>query len=177
MRFVRRAVADWAVSMAGASWRYSATVLPSKMHSNYWQFKLLLFYHNIFRNLILFQFLGIINSWMKYQIYHFLFFLIHVCSGEGPLNIRSRPTGGSRPIVWEILLQKVLERFYWSNVKTDVEEWYKSCDTCCTRKGPIRRGFTPSQRLFSREHRLLDSYSSVRMYLLRLRTPSKIYLG
>ncbi|GFV21325.1 hypothetical protein TNCV_2370821 [Trichonephila clavipes] len=32
--------------------------------------------------------------------------------------------------------QKIQERFYWNNVRSDVEKWYRTCDPCASRKGP-----------------------------------------
>ena len=49
-------------------------------------FIITLFYDNIFCNLRISKFIGIINSWMKYQIYHFLYFFRVICSGESPLR-------------------------------------------------------------------------------------------
>ena len=31
-------------------------------------------------------------------------------------------------------LQRLRERFFWPNMSVDVRQWYKSCETCCTRK-------------------------------------------
>ncbi|GFV21185.1 retrovirus-related Pol polyprotein from transposon 297 [Trichonephila clavipes] len=36
-------------------------------------------------------------------------------------------------------LQKVRERFYWNNVRSDVEKCCRICDPCASRKGPRKR--------------------------------------
>ncbi|GFV82415.1 retrovirus-related Pol polyprotein from transposon 412 [Trichonephila clavipes] len=36
-------------------------------------------------------------------------------------------------------LQKVRERFYWNNVRSDVEKCCRTCDPCAARKGPRKR--------------------------------------
>ncbi|GFX04741.1 retrovirus-related Pol polyprotein from transposon 412 [Trichonephila clavipes] len=36
-------------------------------------------------------------------------------------------------------IQKVRERFYWNNVRRDVEKWCHICDPCAVRKGPRKR--------------------------------------
>ncbi|GFT06035.1 retrovirus-related Pol polyprotein from transposon 412 [Trichonephila clavipes] len=36
-------------------------------------------------------------------------------------------------------LQKVRERFYWNNVRSDVEKYCRTCDPCAARKGPRKR--------------------------------------
>ncbi|GFW88509.1 retrovirus-related Pol polyprotein from transposon 412 [Trichonephila clavipes] len=36
-------------------------------------------------------------------------------------------------------LQKVRERFYWNNVRSDVEKCCRICDPCVARKGPRKR--------------------------------------
>ncbi|GFV97086.1 retrovirus-related Pol polyprotein from transposon 412 [Trichonephila clavipes] len=36
-------------------------------------------------------------------------------------------------------LQKVPERFYWNNVRSDVEKCCRTCDPCAARKGPRKR--------------------------------------
>ncbi|GFV07262.1 retrovirus-related Pol polyprotein from transposon 412 [Trichonephila clavipes] len=36
-------------------------------------------------------------------------------------------------------LQKVRERFYWNNVRSDVEKCCRICDPCAARKGPRKR--------------------------------------
>ncbi|GFU08511.1 retrovirus-related Pol polyprotein from transposon 412 [Trichonephila clavipes] len=36
-------------------------------------------------------------------------------------------------------LQKVRERFYWKNVRSDVEKCCRTCDPCAARKGPRKR--------------------------------------
>ncbi|GFW29147.1 retrovirus-related Pol polyprotein from transposon 412 [Trichonephila clavipes] len=36
-------------------------------------------------------------------------------------------------------LQKVRERFYWNNVRSDVEKCCRTCDPCASRKGPRKR--------------------------------------
>ncbi|GFV40826.1 retrovirus-related Pol polyprotein from transposon 412 [Trichonephila clavipes] len=35
--------------------------------------------------------------------------------------------------------QKVRERFYWNNLRSDVEKCYRPCDPCAARKGPRKR--------------------------------------
>ncbi|GFT72327.1 integrase_H2C2 domain-containing protein [Trichonephila clavipes] len=68
-------------------------------------------------------------------------------------------------------LQNVRERFYWNNVRCDVEKCCRTCDPCAARKGPRKRtrgrlqlynvsavhetiGYSPSQMLFGRDLRL-----------------------
>ncbi|GFV79182.1 retrovirus-related Pol polyprotein from transposon 412 [Trichonephila clavipes] len=36
-------------------------------------------------------------------------------------------------------LQKDRERFYWNNVRSDVEQCCRICDPCAARKGPRKR--------------------------------------
>ncbi|GFV98975.1 retrovirus-related Pol polyprotein from transposon 412 [Trichonephila clavipes] len=36
-------------------------------------------------------------------------------------------------------LQKVRERLYWNNVRSDVEKWCRACDPCAARKDPRKR--------------------------------------
>ncbi|GFX51764.1 retrovirus-related Pol polyprotein from transposon 412 [Trichonephila clavipes] len=36
-------------------------------------------------------------------------------------------------------LQKVCERLYWNNVRSDVEKCCRICDPCAARKGPRKR--------------------------------------
>ncbi|KAF8789439.1 Transposon Ty3-G Gag-Pol polyprotein like [Argiope bruennichi] len=47
------------------------------------------------------------------------------------------PTGGHFGVTKT--LQKVRERFYWNNVRNDVEKWCRTCDPCVARKGPGKR--------------------------------------
>ncbi|KAJ8948845.1 hypothetical protein NQ318_013497 [Aromia moschata] len=35
--------------------------------------------------------------------------------------------------------QKLRNRFYWANCRTDVEDWYRKCDTCAASIGPKKR--------------------------------------
>jgi hypothetical protein len=36
-------------------------------------------------------------------------------------------------------LNKVRQRFYWLQARTDIEKWYKQCDTCASSRGPRTR--------------------------------------
>ncbi|GFU75504.1 retrovirus-related Pol polyprotein from transposon 412 [Trichonephila clavipes] len=47
------------------------------------------------------------------------------------------PTGGHFGVMKT--LQKVRERFYWNNVRSDVEKCCQTCDPCAARKGPRKR--------------------------------------
>ena len=40
-------------------------------------------------------------------------------------------------------LSKLRQQFYWLGMRHDVEEWCRSCDTCCAKKGPHKRGRAP----------------------------------
>ncbi|GFS51453.1 retrovirus-related Pol polyprotein from transposon 412 [Trichonephila clavipes] len=35
--------------------------------------------------------------------------------------------------------KKVRERFYWNSVRSDVEQWCHTCDSCAARQGPRKR--------------------------------------
>jgi hypothetical protein len=59
-------------------------------------------------------------------------------------ELHNSPTGGHFGVMKTI--QKVRERFYWNQVRTDVEKWCKSCDACGARKGPNKRSRGKLQR-------------------------------
>jgi len=40
-------------------------------------------------------------------------------------------------------LSKLRQRFYWIGMRHDVEEWCRTCDTCCSKKGPQKRVRAP----------------------------------
>jgi hypothetical protein len=42
-------------------------------------------------------------------------------------------------------LSRLRQRFYWIGMRQDVEEWCRSCDVCCAKKGPKRHGRAPLQ--------------------------------
>ncbi|GFW59236.1 uncharacterized protein TNCV_2781671 [Trichonephila clavipes] len=52
-------------------------------------------------------------------------------------ELHDSPTGGHFDVMKT--LQKVRERFYWNNVRSDVEKYCCTCDTCAARKGPRKR--------------------------------------
>ncbi|GFU21649.1 hypothetical protein TNCV_2423371 [Trichonephila clavipes] len=49
-------------------------------------------------------------------------------------ELHGSPTGGHFGVMKT--LQKVHERFYWNNVRSDVEKCCRTCDSCAARKGP-----------------------------------------
>ncbi|GFU35237.1 retrovirus-related Pol polyprotein from transposon 412 [Trichonephila clavipes] len=55
----------------------------------------------------------------------------------GLKELHSNPTGGHFGFMKT--LQKVRERFYWNNVRSDVEKCCRICDPCAARKGPRKR--------------------------------------
>ncbi|GFX22404.1 retrovirus-related Pol polyprotein from transposon 412 [Trichonephila clavipes] len=52
-------------------------------------------------------------------------------------ELHGSPTGGHFGVMKT--LQKVRERFYWNNVRSDVEKYCRTCDPCAARKGPRKR--------------------------------------
>ncbi|GFW49334.1 retrovirus-related Pol polyprotein from transposon 412 [Trichonephila clavipes] len=52
-------------------------------------------------------------------------------------ELNGSPTGGHFGVMKT--LQKVRERFYWNNVRSDVEKYCRICDPCAARKGPRKR--------------------------------------
>ncbi|GFX81921.1 retrovirus-related Pol polyprotein from transposon 412 [Trichonephila clavipes] len=52
-------------------------------------------------------------------------------------ELHDSPTGGHFVVVKT--LQKVRERFYWNNVRSDVEKFSRTCDPCAARKGLRKR--------------------------------------
>ncbi|GFV62220.1 hypothetical protein TNCV_2034981 [Trichonephila clavipes] len=52
-------------------------------------------------------------------------------------ELHGSPTGGHFGVMKT--LQKVCERFYWNNVRSDVEKCCCICDPCAARKGPRKR--------------------------------------
>ncbi|GFX57866.1 hypothetical protein TNCV_3068331 [Trichonephila clavipes] len=52
-------------------------------------------------------------------------------------ELHGSPTGGHFGFMKT--LQKVRERFYWNNVRSDMEKCCRICDPCASRKGPIKR--------------------------------------
>ncbi|GFX39635.1 hypothetical protein TNCV_2103791 [Trichonephila clavipes] len=52
-------------------------------------------------------------------------------------ELHGSPTGGHFGVMKT--LQKVRERFYWNNVRSDVEKCCRICDPCAARKGPRKR--------------------------------------
>ncbi|GFX21757.1 retrovirus-related Pol polyprotein from transposon 412 [Trichonephila clavipes] len=52
-------------------------------------------------------------------------------------ELHGSPTGGHFGAMKT--LQKVHERFYWNNVRSDVEKCCRICDPCAARKGPRKR--------------------------------------
>ncbi|KAF8791291.1 Transposon Ty3-G Gag-Pol polyprotein like [Argiope bruennichi] len=52
-------------------------------------------------------------------------------------ELHGSPNGGHFGVTKT--LQKVRERFYWNNVRNDVEKWCRTCDPCVARKGPGKR--------------------------------------
>ncbi|GFY27875.1 retrovirus-related Pol polyprotein from transposon 412 [Trichonephila clavipes] len=52
-------------------------------------------------------------------------------------ELNGSPTGGHFCVVKN--LQKVLQRFHWKNVRSDMEKFYRACDPCAARKGPRKR--------------------------------------
>ncbi|GFU52772.1 retrovirus-related Pol polyprotein from transposon 412 [Trichonephila clavipes] len=52
-------------------------------------------------------------------------------------ELHGSPTGGHFGVMKT--LQKVRERFYWNNVRSDVEKCCRTCDPCATCKGPRKR--------------------------------------
>ncbi|GFW54026.1 retrovirus-related Pol polyprotein from transposon 412 [Trichonephila clavipes] len=53
---------------------------------------------------------------------------------SGFKELHGSPTGGHFGVMKT--LQKVRERFYWNNVRSDVEKCCRICDPCAARKGP-----------------------------------------
>ncbi|GFW23590.1 retrovirus-related Pol polyprotein from transposon 17.6 [Trichonephila clavipes] len=52
-------------------------------------------------------------------------------------ELHGSPTGGHFGVIKT--LQKVRDRFYWNNVRSDVEKCCNTCDPCAARKGPRKR--------------------------------------
>ncbi|GFW41768.1 retrovirus-related Pol polyprotein from transposon 412 [Trichonephila clavipes] len=52
-------------------------------------------------------------------------------------ELHGSPTGGHFGVI--NTLQKVRERFYWNNVRSDVEKCCHTCDPCAAHKGPKKR--------------------------------------
>ncbi|GFW61919.1 retrovirus-related Pol polyprotein from transposon 412 [Trichonephila clavipes] len=52
-------------------------------------------------------------------------------------ELHGSPTGGHFGVMKT--LQKVRERFYWNNVRSDVGKCCRTCDPCAARKGPRKR--------------------------------------
>ncbi|GFU90926.1 retrovirus-related Pol polyprotein from transposon 412 [Trichonephila clavipes] len=52
-------------------------------------------------------------------------------------ELHGSPTGGHFGVMKT--LQKVRERFYWNNVRSDVGKCCRTCDPCASRKGPRKR--------------------------------------
>ncbi|GFX40081.1 hypothetical protein TNCV_4317171 [Trichonephila clavipes] len=52
-------------------------------------------------------------------------------------ELQGSPTGGHFGVMKT--LQKVRERFYWNNVRSDVEKCCRTCDPCTARKGTRKR--------------------------------------
>ncbi|KAF8793549.1 Retrovirus-related Pol polyprotein like [Argiope bruennichi] len=52
-------------------------------------------------------------------------------------ELHGSPTGGHFGVTKT--LQKVRERFYWNNVRNDVEKWCRTCNPCAACKGPGKR--------------------------------------
>ncbi|GFY21014.1 hypothetical protein TNCV_3990581 [Trichonephila clavipes] len=52
-------------------------------------------------------------------------------------ELHGGPTGGHFGVMKT--LQKVRQRFYWNNVRSDVEKCCRICDPCAARKGPRKR--------------------------------------
>ncbi|GFT44819.1 retrovirus-related Pol polyprotein from transposon opus [Trichonephila clavipes] len=52
-------------------------------------------------------------------------------------ELHGSPTGGHFGVMKT--LQKVRERFYWNNVRSDVEKCCRTCDPCAARKGSRKR--------------------------------------
>ncbi|GFX09382.1 retrovirus-related Pol polyprotein from transposon 412 [Trichonephila clavipes] len=52
-------------------------------------------------------------------------------------ELHGSPPGGHFGVMKT--LQKVRERFYWNNVRSDVEKCCRICDPCAARKGPRKR--------------------------------------
>ncbi|GFX07204.1 retrovirus-related Pol polyprotein from transposon 412 [Trichonephila clavipes] len=52
-------------------------------------------------------------------------------------DMHGSPTGGHFGVMKT--LQKVRKRFYWNNVRSDVEKCCRICDPCAARKGPRKR--------------------------------------
>lgn len=51
-------------------------------------------------------------------------------------ELHGSPIGGHFGVMKT--LQKVRELFYWNNVRSDVDKWCRTCDTCAARKGLSR---------------------------------------
>ncbi|KAF8791606.1 Retrovirus-related Pol polyprotein like [Argiope bruennichi] len=52
-------------------------------------------------------------------------------------ELHGSPTGGHFGVTKT--LQKVRKRFYWNNVRNEVEKWCRTCDPCAADKGPGKR--------------------------------------
>ncbi|GFX60242.1 retrovirus-related Pol polyprotein from transposon 412 [Trichonephila clavipes] len=52
-------------------------------------------------------------------------------------ELHGSPTGGHFGVMKT--LQKVHERFFWNNVRSDVEKFCRACDPCVAHKGPRKR--------------------------------------
>ncbi|GFX15549.1 retrovirus-related Pol polyprotein from transposon 412 [Trichonephila clavipes] len=52
-------------------------------------------------------------------------------------ELHGSPTGSHFGVMKT--LHKFRERFYWNNVRNDVEKCYRTCDSCAARKGPRKR--------------------------------------
>lgn len=42
-------------------------------------------------------------------------------------------------------LSRLRHRFYWTGMRQDVQEWIRTCDACCAKKGLRRQGCAPLQ--------------------------------
>ncbi|GFT19001.1 retrovirus-related Pol polyprotein from transposon 17.6 [Trichonephila clavipes] len=52
-------------------------------------------------------------------------------------ELHASPTGGHFGVMKT--LQKIRERIYWNNVRSDMEKCCRTCDPCASRKGPRKR--------------------------------------
>jgi hypothetical protein len=52
-------------------------------------------------------------------------------------ELHDGPSGGNLDV--NKTLNKVRQRFYWLQARTDIEKWCKQCDTCAASRGPRTR--------------------------------------
>ena len=58
-------------------------------------------------------------------------------------EVHNNLTGGHLGV--KKTLSHLRQRFYWMGMRHDVEEWCRSCEVCCAKKGPKRQGRAPME--------------------------------